>query len=130
MRSPKGSERTLLTLVQPGYPPTPLEHEIGGTVRLQVMISAKGNVGSVNLLGGSPVLAQAATEAVEKWKYAAGSASTSNGDQHPVRPPAVNQHRGPGCLGSACVVTRLQVGALPDMLFADVHDCRVRPEFL
>jgi TonB family protein len=44
---------------------------------LQVTISAKGNVESVSLLGGNPVLAESVTEAVQKWKYAAARSSTT-----------------------------------------------------
>jgi outer membrane biosynthesis protein TonB len=46
-------------------------------VRLQVTISAQGDIASVSLLGGNPILAQAATEAVTQWKYGVGRSSTT-----------------------------------------------------
>ena len=77
MRAPKGAERALVSRVEPTYPQTLRDHAIGGIVRVQVNISAKGNVGNINLLGGNPILAQAATEAVQQWKYAAGHTDTT-----------------------------------------------------
>jgi TonB family protein len=38
-------------------------------VRLQVTISAKGNVEKVELLGGNPILGEAAIVAVKQWVY-------------------------------------------------------------
>jgi TonB family protein len=74
---PSGSvERKLITRVEPDYPETLKRLNIGGTVRLRVSISAKGNVEQVELLGGNPILGESATIAVMKWLYAAGSSRT------------------------------------------------------
>jgi len=74
---PSGSvERKLITRVEPDYPETLKRLNIGGTVRLRVSISAKGNVVNVELLGGNPILGESATIAVMKWLYAAGSSRT------------------------------------------------------
>jgi TonB family protein len=70
------AERTLLTRVEPDYPETLKQLKIGGTVRLRVSISAKGIVENVELLGGNPILGEAATIAMMKWIYAAGSSRT------------------------------------------------------
>ena len=77
MRAAKGAERVLISAVGPLYPQPLRDRLIGGLVRLQVSISAQGDVGNINLLGGNPILAHAATEAVQQWKYAAGRAETS-----------------------------------------------------
>jgi TonB family protein len=77
MRTEKGAERTLIAHVEPDYDETSQQHAIGRIVRLQITISAKGNVESVSLLGGNPVLAQSAMEAVQKWKYAAARSSST-----------------------------------------------------
>ena len=58
------------------YPDTLKRLNIGGTVRLRVSISAKGNVENVQLLGGNPILGESATVAVKKWVYAAGKSRT------------------------------------------------------
>lgn len=63
------SERKLLTRVEPDYPETLKRLNIGGTVRLQVTISAKGNVERVELLGGNPILGESAIVAVRQWVY-------------------------------------------------------------
>jgi len=74
---PSGSvERKLITRVEPDYPETLKRLNIGGTVRLRVSISAKGNVENVELLGGNPILGESAKIAVMKWLYAAGSSRT------------------------------------------------------
>ncbi|HYW37112.1 MAG TPA: TonB family protein [Terriglobales bacterium] len=70
------AERKLITRVEPDYPETLKRLNIGGTVRLRVSISAKGNVEDVELLGGNPILGESATFAVKKWVYAAGRSRT------------------------------------------------------
>lgn len=64
-----GAERKLISRVDPGYPETLKRLNIDGTVRLQVTISAKGNVEKVELLGGNPILGEAAIVAVKQWVY-------------------------------------------------------------
>lgn len=64
------SDRSLLTRVEPEYPETLRQMHIGGVVRLQVVISPQGSVLGVTLLGGNPILGEAAIEAVKQWVYA------------------------------------------------------------
>jgi TonB family protein len=71
-----GAERRLITRIEPDYPDTLKRLNIGGTVRLRVSISAKGNVEEVALLGGNPILGEAAAVAVKKWVYTAGKSRT------------------------------------------------------
>jgi TonB family protein len=66
------AERKLLIRVDPEYPETLKRLNIGGTVRLQVTIAPKGNVENVQLLGGNPILGEAAVAAVKQWVYASG----------------------------------------------------------
>lgn len=63
------SVRKLVYKENPGYPLTLREAHIGGIVRLEIVISPKGNVDSISPLGGNPVLVEAASAAVRKWKY-------------------------------------------------------------
>jgi TonB family protein len=70
------TERKLITRVEPDYPETLKHLKIGGTVRLRISISAKGNVENVVLLGGNPILGESATSAVKQWIYAAGRSAT------------------------------------------------------
>ena len=71
-------QRTLLIRVEPEYPETLKNKGIGGNVRLQVDISPKGAVETVIVLGGNPILAEAAVKAVKQWVYSpAASRSTA-----------------------------------------------------
>jgi TonB family protein len=72
----RNAERKLLIRVEPDYPETLKRLGIGGTVRLGVSISAKGNVERVELLGGNPILGESAAVAVKKWVYSAGRSRT------------------------------------------------------
>jgi TonB family protein len=47
-----------------------------GTVRLQVVVGFNGSVKSSVILGGSPVLAEAASAAVSKWRFEPGPSET------------------------------------------------------
>jgi TonB family protein len=71
------SDRVLLTQVQPEYPETLRQLHIGGTVRLQITISAQGRVESVTLLGGNPILGESAIKAVQLWIFAAAPSRTT-----------------------------------------------------
>ena len=68
--------RKLVYKENPGYPLTLREAHIGGVVRLEIVISPKGGVDSISPLGGNPVLVEAASAAVRKWKYAPADAET------------------------------------------------------
>lgn len=70
------STRKLVYKENPGYPLTLREAHIGGIVRLEIVISPKGNVDSISPLGGNPVLVEAASAAVRKWKYVPADAET------------------------------------------------------
>ena len=71
-----GTERKLMLWVKPVYPETLKQLNIGGTVRLRVSISAQGKVEEVRLLGGNPILGEAAMIAVMKWVYATGKSQS------------------------------------------------------
>jgi TonB family protein len=68
--------RNLISRVEPVYPGLLLSKHIGGTVHLKVTIASNGKVEEVELLGGSPILGEAAMAAVKKWVYTAGRSRT------------------------------------------------------
>ena len=70
------SNRKMMIRVEPEYPDTLKRLGIGGTVRLRVTISAKGNVENVELLGGNPILGESAVAAVKQWVYTSGHSRT------------------------------------------------------
>ena len=71
------ADRKLVTRVEPDYPPVLKVRQIGGTVRLEITITAKGTVEGAHVLGGNPILAESAIAAVKKWKYAPADSSTT-----------------------------------------------------
>lgn len=62
-------KRQLKTKIMPEYPELAKQFNIKGTVRLQLLVKPDGHVQKVSVLGGNPVLAQAATVAVRRWRY-------------------------------------------------------------
>ena len=66
----EGSERKIVSKVNPEYPETLKRLYIGGVVRVEVSVNANGIVESTQLLGGNPILGQSAMKAIKKWKYA------------------------------------------------------------
>jgi protein TonB len=67
MRS--GGKRKIVTQVKPVYPELARKMNMTGTVRLMVTVAAGGNVVRSEELGGSPVLVQAALDAIAKAKW-------------------------------------------------------------
>jgi len=62
----------LLTRVNPVYPPEAKKAGIQGIVVLRATIEKDGSVSKLKVLSGEPILATAALEAVQKWRYAPG----------------------------------------------------------
>lgn len=70
VRVSQGVSRGLLvTKVQPEYPEKARKKRIQGTVVLHVIISKAGDVATVELVSGHPLLAPAAIDAVKQWKF-------------------------------------------------------------
>jgi TonB family protein len=61
--------RRAKTKVQPPYPDLARKMNITGTVKVQVVVSPNGTVKEAKVVGGHPVLASAALEAVKKWRF-------------------------------------------------------------
>jgi TonB family protein len=55
--------------VDPIYPPLAVQAHLQGIVGLNVRISSSGDVETVTLISGHPMLAPAAIEALKQWKY-------------------------------------------------------------
>ena len=63
--------------VAPVYPELAKRMNLTGVVRVQLTVAANGSVKDAKLLGGHPVLAGAALDAVRKWRYEAGPAEST-----------------------------------------------------
>jgi len=61
--------RKVTSRVVPAYPELARTMNVKGAVRLEVVVAPNGTAKSVKVLGGHPVLAQAAERAVQKWKW-------------------------------------------------------------
>lgn len=70
------SQRKILNRVVPSYPELARQMDIKGTVRIGVVVTPAGKVKTAQLIGGHPVLAKAAMDALDKWKWAPASQET------------------------------------------------------
>ena len=64
------SSRKIVTRADPLYPELARKMNLQGTVRLMVTVAPNGNAKSVRTIGGNPVLAKAAEDAVYKFRWA------------------------------------------------------------
>lgn len=76
----KGEEvpRKAKLKVEPVYPDIARRMNIAGTVRLIVVVAPNGTVKSAKPVGGHPLLVNAATDAVRRWRFEPGPGE-SNG---------------------------------------------------
>ena len=65
---PEGRRRIVDRAV-PVYPDLARKMQIRGTVRVEVVVAPNGKMKSSQVIGGSPLLAKAAVDAIEKWKW-------------------------------------------------------------
>ncbi len=71
-----GEDRKVKTQVAPIYPDLAKTMHIQGTVKVEVTISSTGNVTNTKVVGGHPVLADAAVKAVQRWRFDSGPEET------------------------------------------------------
>jgi TonB family protein len=69
-------DRKVITKVEPAYPELAKRMHIQGSVKLAVGVKADGVVKSTRVIGGNPVLVEAAADAVSKWKFEAAQGET------------------------------------------------------
>jgi TonB family protein len=72
-----GTERKIANRVAPLYPDLAKRMHIRGVVRVEAIVKPNGTVKSTRALGGNPVLVDAALDAVNKWKFEASQAETT-----------------------------------------------------
>ena len=73
------SDRKVKSKVSPSYPELAKKMQVSGSVKLEVTVAPNGNVKSVKVIGGHPLLVDAASDAVKRWKYEAGPDETTEG---------------------------------------------------
>jgi TonB family protein len=63
------SDRKISSRISPSYPDLAKKMHIHGIVRVEAVVRANGTVKTTRVLGGNPVLVDAAVDAVGKWKF-------------------------------------------------------------
>jgi TonB family protein len=64
------AKRKIVSKVLPVYPELARRMQSSGIVRVEAIVAPNGKLKSTTVLGGNPVLALAAVDAIEKWKWA------------------------------------------------------------
>ena len=72
----ESGKRRLLDHAAPAYPALARKMALDGVVKVDALVSPDGTVKSVDVKGGSPVLTQAAVDAVRQWKWQPASRET------------------------------------------------------
>ena len=68
--------RKIVNKVVPLYPELARRIQMRGTVRVEALVASNGNVKFTQVIGGSPLLAKAAVDAIAKWKWVAAPQET------------------------------------------------------
>lgn len=71
------STRKVTSRIAPTYPDLAKKMHIQGVVKVEAIVRANGTVKSTRAIGGNPVLIDAATDAVSKWKFEPSAADTT-----------------------------------------------------
>lgn len=71
------TKRKVSHRVVPEFPTLARQMSITGKVKLEATVEPDGRVKSVHAVGGSPLLVEAATEALKNWKFEAGPKETT-----------------------------------------------------
>ena len=66
----------MVSRVMPVYPELARRTNISGTVKLDAVIAPDGKVKATDVIGGNPILVQAAVDAVRKWRFEAAAQQT------------------------------------------------------
>jgi len=67
--STDASKRKVKTRVVPEYPQLAKQMNVTGKVKIEATIAADGHVLDTKVVGGSPLLVNAAMDALKKWRF-------------------------------------------------------------
>lgn len=67
--SAESAKRKVRSKVAPDYPALAKQMNISGHVKIEATVAADGHVVSTKLVGGSPLLVEAAMDAAKKWRF-------------------------------------------------------------
>jgi len=69
--------RKVKSRVNPAYPELARRMNIRGTVKVLVVVTPAGNLKDSKVVGGNPILVNAALDALKKWKFEPASDESS-----------------------------------------------------
>jgi TonB family protein len=72
-----GHPRRIVKTIRPEYPVVLKNKGIGGVVRLNVRVLANGNVASVSVIGGNPILADSAAKSIMTWQFESATSASN-----------------------------------------------------
>src|ERR1700730_3882943 len=70
-------DRKVRSRVTPVYPEIARKMGLMGNVKLQLVVSPNGAVKETKVIGGHPILVNAAVDAVKKWRFETASAEST-----------------------------------------------------
>lgn len=71
------TKRKVKIRLVPEYPEIARQLHLQGKVKIEATIAADGHVSEEKVIGGHPILAQSAMEAVKKWRFEAAPKETT-----------------------------------------------------
>lgn len=69
-------EHRIKNKVQPTYPEIARKMNLAGVVKIEVTVAPNGTVKDTKVIGGNPILVNAAMDAVKKWRFETASDET------------------------------------------------------
>lgn len=67
--STDATKRKVRSKVVPEYPPLAKQMNVTGKVKIETTIAADGHVTNTRVVGGSPLLVNAALDAIKRWRF-------------------------------------------------------------
>ncbi|HXW62391.1 MAG TPA: energy transducer TonB [Candidatus Acidoferrales bacterium] len=71
-------QRKAVTKVMPAIPELAKQMHIAGKVKIEITIAADGHVLTTHVVGGSPLLVNAALEALKQWRFEPAPTATTD----------------------------------------------------
>jgi len=75
--STDAARRKVRSRVLPEYPSLARQMNVAGKVKVEATVSADGRVLDTRVVGGSPLLVNAAVEALKKWRFEPAAKDTT-----------------------------------------------------
>jgi TonB family protein len=81
-QSTSDNGRRIVQKTAPRYPELAKKLNLSGIVKVVAVVTSDGKVRKVEPMGGSPILVQAAQDAISQWKFAPGAESRETVELH------------------------------------------------